>query len=70
MKRSRLTCAICVLLSAQIACAADKTRLIIMADMGNEPDEEQQMIHIILEVLDENQEIGMYDYRRVVLKVM
>ena len=27
-------------------------------------------IHIILEVLDDNPEIGMYDYRRVVLEVM
>lgn len=26
----------------------EKTRLIIMADMGNEPDEEQQMIHMLM----------------------
>jgi hypothetical protein len=27
-------------------------------------------IHVILEVVDENPEIGMFDYRRVVLKVL
>ena len=27
-------------------------------------------IHLILEVPDKNQEIGMYDYRRVVLEVI
>jgi len=26
----------------------EKTRLIIMADMGNEPDEEQQMMHMLM----------------------
>jgi hypothetical protein len=25
-----------------------KTRLIILADMGNEPDEEQQMVHMLM----------------------
>jgi hypothetical protein len=48
LKRSQLICIICLLLSAQIASAADKTRLIIMADMGNEPDEEQQMMHMLM----------------------
>ena len=35
-----------VLLAAQAGTA--KTRMIIMADMGNEPDEEQQMIHMLM----------------------
>jgi hypothetical protein len=26
----------------------DRTRLVILADMGNEPDEEQQMVHLLL----------------------
>ena len=33
-------------------------------------DSAGEEIHIILEVLDMNQEIGMYDYRRVVLEVI
>ena len=28
--------------------ALAKDRLIVMADMGNEPDEEQQMVHMIM----------------------
>jgi hypothetical protein len=48
MKRSVLISIFCFLLSAQIACAGEKTRLIIMADMGNEPDEEQQMMHMLM----------------------
>ena len=40
------------------------TQVVIPADaIGKE-------IHVILEVLDENQEIGMYDYRRIVLEVI
>ena len=27
---------------------SDRTRLIILADMGNEPDEEQQMMHLLM----------------------
>ena len=27
---------------------SDKTRLIVLADMGNEPDEVQQMVHMIM----------------------
>ena len=48
MKRSVLISIICALLSPQMTCAAEKTRLIIMADMGNEPDEEQQMMHMLM----------------------
>jgi hypothetical protein len=39
---------------AAFACAAtavptsDRSRLIVLADMGNEPDEEQQMIHLLM----------------------
>ena len=35
-----------LLLAGQAGTA--KSRLIIMADMGNEPDEEQQMIHMLM----------------------
>lgn len=35
------------LLPLQLWCQADKCRLIILADMGNEPDEMQQMIHMV-----------------------
>ena len=48
MKAILLTCVLCVLLPVQMACAHEKTRLIIMADMGNEPDEEQQMVHMLM----------------------
>ena len=27
---------------------SNKARLIILADMGNEPDEEQQMVHMLM----------------------
>ncbi len=33
---------------AALPTQAEKTRLIIMADMGNEPDEEQQMLHMLM----------------------
>ena len=46
---------------------AEKNRLIILADMGNKPDEEQQMIHIILEVYDVKTIERMTDYGRVIL---
>jgi hypothetical protein len=42
----------------------DKIQVIVPTDAGGSE------IHIILEVLDEDQEIGMYDYRRVVLSVI
>ncbi|MEM0896447.1 MAG: nucleoside hydrolase-like domain-containing protein [Verrucomicrobiota bacterium] len=46
MKRQPLlTLILCLLASAQSF--AEKHRLIILADMGNEPDEVQQMIHMI-----------------------
>lgn len=31
-----------------LAAPADRARLIILADMGNEPDEEQQMVHMLV----------------------
>jgi hypothetical protein len=48
MKRNLLIYVFCVLLPVQVTCAFEKTRLIIMADMGNEPDEEQQMMHMLM----------------------
>jgi len=42
----------------------DKIQVTMPTDAGGKE------IHIILEVLDKNQEIGMYDYRRVVLEVI
>ncbi len=48
MKRLLLLVFFCLLLPAQTTCATEKTRLIIMADMGNEPDEEQQMMHMLM----------------------
>lgn len=37
-----------VLLSMLVFAQAEKTRLIVLADMGNEPDEVQQMVHMIM----------------------
>ena len=48
MKRTLLIGVFCILLPVQRAYAFEKTRLIIMADMGNEPDEEQQMMHMLM----------------------
>ena len=48
MKRTLLIGIFCLLLPVQTAYAIEKTRLIIMADMGNEPDEEQQMMHMLM----------------------
>lgn len=48
MKRTLLIGISCLLLPVQTAYAFEKTRLIIMADMGNEPDEEQQMMHMLM----------------------
>ena len=48
MKRNLLICIFCLLLPVQASYAFEKTRLIIMADMGNEPDEEQQMMHMLM----------------------
>ena len=48
MKRTLLIGIFCLLLPVQPAYAVEKTRLIIMADMGNEPDEEQQMMHMLM----------------------
>ena len=42
----------------------NKTQVTIPTDAGGKE------IHVILEVLDKNQEIGMVDYRRVVLEVL
>jgi len=39
---------IVVLCSAVVATSTNNSRIIIMADMGNEPDEEQQMVHMIM----------------------
>lgn len=33
---------------SQLTMKSDKPRLIVMADMGNEPDEEQQMMHLLM----------------------
>ena len=48
MKRNLLICILCLLLPVQATHAFEKTRLIIMADMGNEPDEEQHMMHMLM----------------------
>ncbi|TWT84640.1 hypothetical protein CA13_61200 [Planctomycetes bacterium CA13] len=48
MKQNLLICVFCLLLPVQATYAFEKTRLIIMADMGNEPDEEQQMMHMLM----------------------
>ncbi len=37
-----------ILLSMFVLGQAEKTRLIILADMGNEPDEEQQIAHLLM----------------------
>lgn len=56
-----------LVLMGSIFSQAEKNRLIILADMGNKPDEEQQMIHIILEVYDVKTIERMTDYGRVIL---
>ena len=33
---------------AQPTGTTDRPRLVVMADMGNEPDEEQQMAHLLM----------------------
>ena len=48
MKRKLLTCIFCLLVPVHTSHAFEKARLIIMADMGNEPDEEQQMMHMLM----------------------
>lgn len=47
-RRTPLIGLLCALLTLQATDAVEKTRLIIMADMGNEPDEEQQMVHMLM----------------------
>ena len=49
MKRCTLILAI-ILLPLCLMAQSDgmKNRLVILADMGNEPDEEQQMIHMLV----------------------
>ncbi|TWU31200.1 nucleoside hydrolase-like domain-containing protein [Novipirellula artificiosorum] len=48
MNRKLILCVFCILMPVQLTFAVEKTRLIIMADMGNEPDEEQQMMHMLM----------------------
>ena len=43
-----LVCIVFLLIPTSLWAQASKTRLIIMADMGNEPDEEQQMTHMLM----------------------
>ncbi|TBN02954.1 DUF1593 domain-containing protein [Hyunsoonleella flava] len=47
MKSYKLFCFLCFF-SALVFCQSEKQRLIILADMGNEPDEEQQMAHMLM----------------------
>ena len=49
MKRTQVLGA-CLMLVFAMMCGAQTlaSRLIILADMGNEPDEEQQMAHMIM----------------------
>ncbi|MBE0652583.1 MAG: DUF1593 domain-containing protein [Bacteroidales bacterium] len=52
----KITITLLTLILLTVACSAqsrlmgqsDKPRLIVMADMGNEPDEEQQMLHLLM----------------------
>ena len=44
---SLLCYAVLIFFSVAVAHAGEKQRLVILADMGNEPDEMQQMIHMI-----------------------
>ncbi len=52
--KTRNSCLICVLLafvidhSSLVIAAPAAPRVIVLADMGNEPDEEQQMVHLLL----------------------
>ncbi|MEM9985517.1 MAG: nucleoside hydrolase-like domain-containing protein [Bacteroidota bacterium] len=39
---------ISIFFPASVPLKAQKTRLVILADMGNEPDEEQQMMHLLM----------------------
>ncbi len=50
MKLTSLVFSFLVVLAGQSAFAAvpDHPRLIVLADMGNEPDEEQQMLHLLM----------------------
>jgi hypothetical protein len=41
-------CLLVVLIATNVLAQPLKSRLIVMADMGNEPDEEQQMTHLLL----------------------
>ncbi len=50
MKLTSLVLSLLVVLAGQSVFAAvpDRPRLIVLADMGNEPDEEQQMLHLLM----------------------
>ena len=48
MKRIQFYAVYLILTLAMIGTAHASSRLIILADMGNEPDEEQQMAHMIM----------------------
>lgn len=48
MKKLLFVCILFLFLPTQVASAQENARLIIMADMGNEPDEEQQMTHMLM----------------------
>lgn len=48
MVRSFKTLIFLLLLSASVSAQTEKSRLIVLADMGNEPDEEQQMIQLLM----------------------
>ncbi|TVZ14925.1 nucleoside hydrolase-like domain-containing protein [Maribacter sp. MAR_2009_72] len=45
---SILTILLLALISQSLISQTDKHRLIVLADMGNEPDEEQQMLHLLM----------------------
>ena len=49
MKSSRFTFIVSLLiaLAANVCHSGERHRLVVLADMGNEPDEMQQMIHMI-----------------------
>ena len=46
--KQRLFLTFCILTLQMHSFSQEKTRLVILADMGNEPDEEQQMMHMLL----------------------
>lgn len=48
MKQLILIVAACIQLCVVAPALGQKTRAIILADMGNEPDEEQQMVHMLM----------------------